>query len=286
MVEIRGAKHSKEVRDIINLYFQEWNIDIEKEECNKNFIYRLSVNESYNKEEFYRILADALEEIMIEKYLDSFIYLRISKIFSQKYLHIVGDAVGKIKDEIKTSSLYLDEKIRMKEELIDYIQKINSIDIEGYMNFRLIDYVYILDIAIDKVMSNIREDIRVNEFVEMIGYIIESNGSKESILNIIIDGDKFTFKDAENNMVATDIINEIKENSLEVNPLEHEFILAAVISISPKRLVIHSNKDLDSFLMKTLRGVFGRNFIYCTGCNICKLDPKKYNGGKDEERDS
>ena len=135
-------------------------------------------------------------------------------------------------------------------------------------------------------MSVLKEEIRVKGFIEMIKYLVQTHSCKESILNVIIDDNDFVLKDAENNIVGLDIIEKIKKESSELNPKKYDIILGVLIIMAPKRVVLHTNKKLNTFFVKTLKGVFEGSFVLCNGCNICKLNSTVDNGGRNEKSDS
>lgn len=270
MINIKGDTNKDKIREIIDLYFEDWELRIEENKSERQFDILIEVRNEYSKRELCRILSDAIEEIMIVEYLDDIIKSRVRRIYKGEYSNLSRYVVNRIKDEIKTSDIYLDEKIRMKDELVSYLEENEAIDIDGYMRFRLNDYIYILDIAIDNIVTEIKEEKKIKEFLDMIKYIIKINPSHENILNLIIKNGDFKFRDVDNHEVGSDIIDRVEEEFDPKTVTKSDILLSSLILISPKRLVVHADIGEDSFLIKAIKEIFEDRVVICSGCKICR----------------
>ncbi len=272
MINIKGIRNKEKIRGIIDLYFQDWNLEIDEEPRYGKFDILIRVKNEHTREEFLRVLSDAIEEVMMSECLDDAIKTRARRIYKGEYLRLDKYVIDKIKEEIQTSHIYLDEKIKMKEELVSYLEESQAIDIDGYMKFRLNDYIYILDVAIDNIITEIEEEKKIKEFIEMVKYVIQTHPSSANILNLIIRDGNFCFRDINNNAVGSDIINKVEEEFDAKTVTKSDILLSSLILISPKRLILHGDLKEESFLMKAIKEIFGDRLVICNGCNICRLD--------------
>lgn len=273
MINIKGNIDREKVRETIDLYFQDWSLEIEEEEeeAGRCDLY-IRIKNDYIESDLYRVLADAIEEIIINNYLDRIIKNRVRRIYKGQYANLSKYVVNRIKEEIKTSDIYLDEKIKMKDELVDYLEENQAIDMDGYMVFRLNDYVYILDIAIDNIITEIKEEKRIKEFLDMVKYIIDSHPARENVINLILRDGDFILKDIDNNEVGSDIISKLEEEFDTKTVTKSDILLSSLIMISPKKLIVHSDIGEDAFLIKAIKEIFEDRAVICKGCKMCKLD--------------
>lgn len=217
----------------------------------------------------YRDLVDFIEDIIIYVYLDKTIKERILKIYMGE--NFEEEVISKIKSEIKTSYAYIEEKIEIRRNLLDYLMENENVDLDGYIKFRLNEYLYILDTAIDTVISDIKESKKLEEFLNIIQHFVDNQNSKINYLNVIIENDDFILKDMDNQIVGEDIIKKVKKEFSGELISKSDTLLSTLIIMSPKRLVVHSKRE-NSPLIKLIKDVFREKFVFCSGCNICEID--------------
>lgn len=217
----------------------------------------------------YRDLVDFIEDIIIYVYLDKTIKERILKIYMGE--NFEEEVISKIKSEIKTSYAYIEEKIEIRRNLLEYLMENENVDLDGYIKFRLNEYLYILDTAIDTVISDIKESKKLEEFLNIIQHFVDNQNSKINYLNVIIENDDFILKDMDNQIVGEDIIKKVKKEFSGELISKSDTLLSTLIIMSPKRLVVHSKRE-NSPLIKLIKDVFREKFVFCSGCNICEID--------------
>ncbi len=275
MVNIKGSINRQKINDIIELYFQDWDVDLDYNMDDEYLDLSIRVNNSHSECELYLIISDIIEEIIISECLDDVIKERIYKIYKFEFRNTSDYVINRIKDEIKVSDVYLDEKIKMKDRLVHFIEENKSLDIDGYLKFRLKEYLYILDVAIDNVVTEIKEEEEIREILDTIKFMVETNPSKEDVLHLVLKNGEFYFKDKDNNIVGSDIINKVKMEFDTKTVSKSDILLSSLILISPKEVVVHSDCGEDNFLIKAIEEIFVDRVTLCKGCSICKSDEEE-----------
>lgn len=267
LIKIYGNKNKDRIDELMRDRLYSKGLEVIK---NEEGTYPLEITINTNLKEIdhiiYRELADFLEDVIIDVYLDKTIKKRISKIYMGEKFE--EDVIYKIKSELKTSYTYIEEKIEIRKKLSRYLEENENIFIDGYIQFRLNDYLYIIDTAIDGIISEIKESEKLEEFIEIIQHFVSRQKSKIDYLNVILKNYDFVLKDMYNKVVGTDIVEQVQKEFRHEAISRTDTLLSTLIIIAPKRLVVHSKKE-DSPLINLIKDVFGDKFVYCGGCNIC-----------------
>lgn len=224
----------------------------------KLFIDKISNILSFSIIEFY--------ELKIIKHMLSTNYFYFSDIDQINILEICKTNLTS--NEIKEN---FSRKALIKASLIEYFNTNKSLILNGFVNFRLKNYIdsldYILDLSVNKFVID-------KEYLEFINLLKTYVNSKESNLNIVhliynnqesilLDEFKDTI-DLTDNILDTKYISDITFSS-------NDYALNTLLTLLPKKIFVHMIKSQEDEFINTLKLIFTNRIFICRDCDICKL---------------
>ncbi len=163
------------------------------------------------------------------------------------------------------------------QKLLDYFEGSNDLILDGFVNFRLKEYMKDLEEIIDKAVDEFLMEREYKEFIRLLRYFVDIQESKFNAIHIIVRFDnKYMLLD-ENKIEITnecirEFVNEISESEINYDDL----LVSSLITLAPKKIIVHSagqfkNKEL----LETIKNVFAGKVDICEGCEICMLNMVK-----------
>lgn len=148
---------------------------------------------------------------------------------------------------------YNRRKALIEESALDYLRENNFIIINGFINFRLEEYKN----ELRKLCHNAAEEVSAireyDEFLNMLRFFVSVQTPKENTVHIIRKGDALRIFNKWHKDITDFYASEF---AFSPEDFTHEDIaLSALITISPKRIIIHDNKENDK-LYDTIKAVF------------------------------
>ncbi len=165
------------------------------------------------------------------------------------------------------------EKSEITETLFDeikkYIEYNRNIVLEGVANFRVKEYVKILDNIVDMAVNKYIIEKEYKEFINLLKIYVNSSGAKTDIMHLIYINGESILLDKEKNIVQVESnINNARYLS-DISFSSNDIALNTLLNLLPKKLKIHVINKEDEFI-NTLKLIFDNRVEICTDCNICK----------------
>jgi putative sporulation protein YtxC len=193
---------------------------------------------------------------------------------------ILGKALNIIRNEDKNffNSLF---QIRRRNviirRLMDYFDNSNSIILDGFVNFRLKEYMKDLEDIVDKAVDDFLMDREYREFIRLLRYFVDIQEPKLDTVHVIVGyNNKYTLLDESRKEITNECIqeyvNEIAEGEINYDDL----LVSSLITFAPRKIVIHGNDQFrNKELMETIKNVFSGRVVLCPGCDTCMVNMAK-----------
>lgn len=232
----------------------------------------------------YKILkmhvSNALADFIIRQYEEKLINRTINSnycyfnTFEKK--EILKQAIKIIQNEESTfiNTLF---QIRRRNviirKLLDYFENSNKIILDGFVNFRLKDYMKDLEDIVDKAVDEFLMEREYREFIRLLRYFVDIQDPKFNMIHVVagFDGRYSLFDENRKeitNECIREFINEISGGDINYDDL----LVSSLITLAPKSIMIHciglfKNKEL----LETIRNVFSDKVSTCGGCDLCSV---------------
>jgi putative sporulation protein YtxC len=159
-------------------------------------------------------------------------------------------------------------------KLIEYFECSDNLIIEGFVNFRLKEYIKDLEEIVDRAVDDFLMEREYKEFIRLLKYFVDIQVPKYDTNHVIADYDgKYALLDEKKNEITGEciheFINEISDGEINYDDL----LVSSLITFAPKKIVIHCKGQLkNKELLETIKSVFSGKVVLCSGCEMCILN--------------
>jgi putative sporulation protein YtxC len=238
-------------------------------------LYREKSLESYKV--FVEHISNALADYIIDQYEEKLLKRIINNNYcyfsSSERKEIFAKAVSIIKNEDKSfinNLLKIKRKNIILQSLLDYFDSSNNIILDGFVNFRLKEYLKSLEEISDKAVDDFIIEREYKEFVRLLRYFVEIQEPKIDTVHVIVNYEnKYTLLDESKREITNECIQEYA-NEISGGEINYDDLLvSSLITFAPKNVIIHGEEFKNKELLETIKNVFPGKVLFCPGCNCC-----------------
>ncbi len=219
---------------------------------------------------FCNILTDCIMffyEDKILKHLINYNYFYFNDIEKRQILNICNNSL-ELNSQNEELMLYKNE---IYNSIYKYIQENKSIVLDGFVNFRLKEYISNLDNLVDDAVNKFLIEREYTEFIEILKLYVNSCESQISTVHLIYMNSETILIDDNKNIISTDD-NIFKAKYLsDISFSSNDYALNTLLNLIPDKIIIHLVDNYSDEFIKTLKLIFEDRVFICTECNICKL---------------
>lgn len=225
-----------------------------------------------NLDAFFEAVSNILSSTIIKYYetktLKSIItnnYFYFSDIEQKQILEICKEYIENINNDeliIKKDAIIL--------SCIEYFKTNKSLILDGFVNFRLTNYIKILDMIVDISVNKFVIDREYLEFIDLLKMYINSKEYGCDVLHLIYNHQESILLDESKNSISLDshILN--SKYLSDITFSSNDYALNTLLSLLPRVIYVHIIDAEDEFI-NTLKLIFDNRIYICNDCNICKI---------------
>ncbi len=264
-----------------------YSIDEINSEGNTSIV--CTINEGkHNREkpaESYKILTAYISNALADYIIDQYEEKLLIRIINNNYCYfsqsekkdILNKALSIIKNEDSNffNSLF---QIRRRNviicRLIDYFENSNNIILDGFVNFRLKEYIKDLEEIADKAVDDFLMDREYSEFIRLLRYFVDIQEPKFDTVHVIAGYEnKYILLDDAKREITNECIQEYAAEISEGEINYDDLLVSSLITFAPRNVVIHcTGKFRNKELMETIKNVFLGKVVVCQGCEVCLMN--------------
>ena len=238
--------------------------------CHKSFKIYENVIIHYkdsNIEKFENIVANLILDTILEFYQEKI----MKRIINVNYFYF-DDFERNIIFENCTEFFKQDEfeiKETLFKEIKLYIKENKNIVLEGVVNFRVNEYIKLIDNIVDMAVNKYIIEKEYKEFIDLLKIYVNTSEPKIEIIHLIYVNGESILLDKNKNIIQIDCnINNAKYLS-DITFSSNDIALNTLLSMLPNKIEVHIINEEDEFI-NTLKLIFENRIKICTECNICK----------------
>lgn len=153
----------------------------------------------------------------------------------------------------------------------NYLQEHKSIVLTGFINFRLSDYLLILENIVDEAVNTFIIEKEYFEFVSLLKMYINSQNSNCELLHLVYSDENSILIDKNKNIINTNNFTFKAKYLSDITFSSNDYALNSLLTLLPKKLYIHLVDNCVDEFIHTLGLIFENRVEICTDCNICKI---------------
>lgn len=182
-------------------------------------------------------------------------------------LNILSSTDEKIKAKIK-------RKNRILLEILDYITAGQEIVVEGFVRFRLKNYLAELELAVEKAIEEYGVEKEYRGFVHLLKYYMDVQMDNSKLVNVIkLNNNHFKLLDQNKEVIETPFLDKYILDQLQEELEQQDLVISALISLTPQEIILHFKQPFA--LVEQLKNIFQERLSICLGCEYCKLKSLK-----------
>ena len=270
-------------------FFEKEEIIIAKNisECGKvmeiDFDLDIKSLKNYNLDDFkimfFHYISNAFSDIIIMDLEEKLVH---KTLMNNYYYFVLGERQRILKhlhsvqenEEFKYGegvTYRISRKAKILQHIIDYLQDNETINLEGFVRFRLKNYTQELEEHIDKAVEDFLMEKEYNEFIRLLRYFVDIQEAKIDIVNVLMgDNGKYHLYDKMNSLINNDYLEDIAMEMADKDISYDDLLISSLITLAPKQIIIHYEGKLKSKeILQTIKSVFSERLVFCKGCNLC-----------------
>lgn len=240
--------------------FENFNLDNIYFSCNKFKNYEnIIIHYLGNDDELFLTKLSNIFSFMI---IDIYEQNILKKIISYNYFYFDSIEIKKIfeiaLEQLNESPNYLEEsrELIIFNSSYQYLKENKHIYIDGFINFRLKNYISFLNRIVDSSVNNFIVEREYLEFISLLKIYINSQTPSKDIVHLVYSTSNSILLDSNNNII--DINKNISNTKYlsDISFSNNDYILNTLLSILPSKIIIHlKNSSIDEFI-NTLTLIF------------------------------
>ncbi|WP_408955828.1 sporulation protein YtxC [Natroniella sp. ANB-PHB2] len=228
---------------------------------------------------FREYIANILSDLIINRFEEDLLH----KVLKANYRYFTLEDKAKLIELASDRLNYLESKddgaiisqIQRKNrillEIVDYLADKNLIILEGFVRFRLREYIDELQLAVDQAVNDLALEREYEEFVYLLKHFIESQESKIELINIVkTEQNKFKFLNQFGTVVKNNYLDDELLGLMEQDLEYQDLLISALITLAPQEIVLHFKEPVE--IVETIEGIFTERVCICMGCKYCEID--------------
>ena len=239
---------------------------------NKNLIIRKKSFRLYNNlilhyrgndfNGFYNTIANSIYSCIIHFYEP----MVINRFLQMNYYYFNEFEKNLILDEYGKITIKSNNKSFLLFPILDYIKSSRNIYLEGFVNFRLHNYISNVQNLVEQSVNQFVVNKEYNKYVELLKNYVLSKPCEKIIVNLIYINSEGILLDENENYL--DLKSFTSPYLSDVSFSNNDYVINTLIGLLPKKIIIHLISEKDQFI-NTIDLIFNNRVQYCTNCNLC-----------------
>lgn len=164
-------------------------------------------------------------------------------------------------------------RTRIIRKILNYLSAENIIIIDGFVNFRLNDYIKDLSDIVERAVEDYITEREYNEFIKLLRYFVEIQDCKINTVHVIpAKSGGYLLMDSDRRPINCECFEDLKAEMGDSDISLDDLLISSLITIAPNKVIIHNRESFNNKeLLKTINNVFFDRIELCRGCDLCGI---------------
>lgn len=264
------------------------NSDILKDIIHKNISENINVQEKNTGEFEFAGEDSAILNLKIAELLTEYIinyeeenilkmllmhdYLLLHKAEKINILDIACKIINENESDFIKTLILLKRRFLIKQNILEYLNENDYLDITGLVTFRLSAYKKMLSELIQKVVEDLKVQQEYKEFINMLKFFVETQKNRSNKIHIIFEKNgEYTLFDENNIDITENCFAEFSETKEQNNLNNEDVLISSLITLAPKKVFLHFETDnFNKKIVHTIEQIF-ENKVFISSVPLLEL---------------
>jgi len=166
-------------------------------------------------------------------------------------------------------SYRIKRKTLVLHKIQEYLGNSSTIILDGFINFRLKEYIKQLEESVDVAIDEYLMDKEYREFIKLLRHFVDLQEPKRDLVNVVFHNTEIILMDENCKFIEKDSsLDLIAKDNPEVNM--DDIIVSTLINIAPRKITIHGFTGKEKReVVNALYNIFEGRISFCHHCEIC-----------------
>ncbi|HHY95247.1 MAG TPA: hypothetical protein GX513_09590 [Firmicutes bacterium] len=217
-----------------------------------------------------RQLAAVLCEVIVSDFREVFLQRIVAAHYPQLERDertVVVDYAERVLREIWGDERGLDAiRAKVLLRLLEYLESNDELVVEGFITFRLKDYVDLMEEAVEGAIDEILLEREYEEFVHLLQCFVVAQESRTPEIHLMCSSSGLALEDSEGREITLRVAG-----PLDVALRPEDLVISALVGMAPRRVIVHGTprQEEDEGILRTVRRIFTDRLSLCPGCPRC-----------------
>ncbi|MDI3316021.1 MAG: putative sporulation protein YtxC [Bacillota bacterium] len=167
-------------------------------------------------------------------------------------------------------SYLIARRSQVLERLSEFLERHNEVVVDGFLRFRMKDYVQELEDAVDEAVDEYLNRREQEELIRFLHEVLATRKPRLPEVHVLVrPGGSFYLADGRHRQLSQELLVEMGVELGEADEMV-DLLLSALLSVAPERVVLHGAEHLDPPALQMARGIFAERLDLCPGCAWCR----------------
>lgn len=157
------------------------------------------------------------------------------------------------------------------DKLYQYLKENRCLVFSGFVNFRIKEYIDLLDENIDLCVNNYLIEREYFEFINMLHMYVNSKPSSVEQVHLVFIKNESILLDEQKNIIPINQDAFHAKYLSDISFSSNDYCLNTLLNLLPKRLTLHLINSYEDEFINTLKLIFENRVSICNDCDICRV---------------
>jgi putative sporulation protein YtxC len=161
---------------------------------------------------------------------------------------------------------------QIRRRVRDYLERSEELVLDGFITFRLKDWVGEIEEAVDRGVDDFLLDREYKEFVHVLRSFVDAQEPRVDEVHVFLAATgTFELRDTHRNVITNEYLKDFVLELVDSEVNQEDLLISALITVAPRKLLIHCPPAVRSgHTLETLRQVFAGRITVCEQCPLCR----------------
>lgn len=147
---------------------------------------------------------------------------------------------------------------RVWKRIMDHLKTSDEMNLNGFIRFRLKDFRYELEKAVDRAVDDLLIEKEYGEFIRLLRYFVEIQEPKVDEIHVVVGEDnRYVLLDSSLRIINNDLLEDLAREISDKEISHDDLLISSLITIAPRKITIHESERIkNKELLNTINNVF------------------------------